>query len=166
MTTEQGRPGVVATLEWGLKQSFRAYVEGAGGSIVTGENVGRTADGAFVFPAAPDGAGLGVGADGKPEGTARFVGEVRCEAHGGMLKVTLADPSVEIGPDGGAVTVVDPFARDLRVELAVLELDGATTDDDGDIVIPTKLSKDGWRVLGDHYPPTTPLDPVRLRLAR
>jgi hypothetical protein len=156
---------VSATLEWGLKQSFRAYVEGAGGSIETGEGVGRAADGAFVFDAAPGDAGLRL-ADGKPQGVGRFVGEVRCQAHGGMLKVTLADPSIEIGPDGGAITVVDPFARENRVELAVLELDGATAGDDGDIVIPAKLSKEGWRVLGDHYPPMTPLDPVRLRLPR
>jgi Htaa len=157
---------VSATLEWGLKQSFRAYVEGAGGSIETGEGVGRAPDGAFVFSAAPGDVGLRLGADGKPQGVGSFLGEVRCQAHGGMLKVTLADPSVEIGPDGGAITVVDPFARETRVELAVLELDGATAGDNGDIVIPTKLSKDGWRVLGDHYPPMTPLDPVRLRLAR
>ena len=166
MTMEQGRQAVGATLEWGLKQSFRAYVEGAGGSIETGEGVGRTPDGAFVFAAAPGDAGVRLGADGKPQGVGRFLGEVRCQAHGGMLKVTLADPSVEIGPQGGAVTVVDPFARENRVELAVLELDAATVGDDGDIVIPTKLSKDGWRVLGDHYAPTTPLDPVRLKLAR
>ncbi len=155
-----------ATLEWGLKQSFRAYVEGAGGSIETGEGVERAPDGAFVFSAAPGDAGVSLGADGKPQGVGSFLGEVRCQAHGGMLKVTLIDPSVEIGPDGGAITVVDPFARDGRVELAVLELDAATSGDDGDIVIPTKLSKDGWRVLGDHYPPMTPLDPVRLKLAR
>jgi hypothetical protein len=166
MTIEQGRRAVAATLEWGLKQSFRAYVEGAGGTIETGEGVGRAADGAFVFPAAPEGVGLALAANGKLEGTGRFVGEVRCEAHGGMLKVTLVDPSVEIGPDGGAITVVDPFARESRVELAVLELDGATAGDDGDIVIPAKLSKDGWRVLGDHYPPMTALDSVRVRLAR
>jgi hypothetical protein len=82
-----------ATLTWGLKQSFRAYVEGAGGAIETAEGARRSADGAFIFPAAP-GEGLRLGADGKPRGVGRFVGEVRCEAHGGMLKVFLADPSV------------------------------------------------------------------------
>jgi hypothetical protein len=155
---------VSATLEWGLKQSFRAYVEGAGGSIAVGEGTTRTADGAFAFAAAPGDAGLTV-ADGKPTGTGRFVGEVRCEAHGGMLKVFLADPAVEIGPDGGVITVWDTAGRDRRVELAVLDLDVATTEGDA-LVIPTKLARDGWQVLGDHYPPMTPLDPVRLRLAQ
>jgi hypothetical protein len=154
----------VATLEWGLKQSFRAYVEGAGGSIETGEGATRSSDGVFVFNAAPGEAGLALGADGKPAGTGRFVGEVRCEAHGGMLKVYMADPAVEIGPDGGVLTVAEAPARDKRVALALLDLDAATRGDDGALTIPAKVSMDGWRVLPDHYPPMTPLDPLRLRL--
>jgi len=154
----------VAKLSWGLKQSFRAYVEGAGGAIETGEGAQRSTDGAFTFPAAP-GEGLKLGVDGKPEGVGRFVGEVRCEAHGGMLKVFLADPSVEIGLAGAVVAVADTRARDRRVELAELDLAAATVADDGAWVIPAKLSRDGWQVLGDNYPPSTPLDPVRLKLA-
>ena len=161
MSTD-GAAAMATTLEWGLKQSFRAYVEAAGGSIETGEGAERTADGSFTFAAASGGGGLTIGADGKPQGVGRFVGEVRCQAHGGMLKVTLADPGVEIGPDGGAITVVDPYARDQRVLLAVLDLDAATRDG-GEVVIPAKLSKDGWKVIGDHYPPMTQLDPVRLK---
>ena len=153
-----------ARLEWGLKQSFRAYVEGAGGSIAVGEGTTRAADGAFAFAAAPGDAGLTLDVDGKPAGTGRFVGEVRCEAHGGMLKVFLADPAVEIRPDGAVITVWDTAGRDRRVELALLDLGAATAEADGALVIPSKLARDGWQVLGDHYPPMTPLDPVRLRL--
>ncbi|MEJ0064693.1 MAG: HtaA domain-containing protein [Caulobacteraceae bacterium] len=80
-----------ATLSWGLKQSFRAYVEAAGGSFEIAEGAERISDGAFAFAAAP-GDGLKLGADGRPQGVGRFVGEVRCEAHGGMLKVFLARP--------------------------------------------------------------------------
>ena len=152
-----------ATLEWGLKQSLRAYVEGAGGSIETGEGTTRAADGAFVFAAAAGDAGLTFGADGKPAGVGRFVGEVRCEAHGGMLKVFLADPAVEIGPEGGLLTVAESPGRDSRVALAVLDLE-ASRSEEGALVIPAKVSRDGWRVLPDHYPMGTPLDPVRLRL--
>jgi len=154
-----------ASLTWGLKQSFRAYVEGAGGGIETGEGAERDADGAFTFPPVA-GEGLTLGADGKPSGVARFTGEVRCEAHGGMLKVFFADPAVEIGPAGAVVTVADTPARDRRVDLAQLDLAAATIADDGAWVIPTKLSRDGWQVLGDHYAPSTPLDPVRVRVAR
>jgi hypothetical protein len=64
------------------------------------------------------------------------------------------------------VTVADTPARDRRVDLAQLDLAAATIADDGAWVIPTKLSRDGWQVLGDHYAPSTPLDPVRVRVAR
>jgi hypothetical protein len=151
-------------LSWGLKQSFRAYVEAAGGSIEAAAGAERDGDGAFTFAAAP-GEGLKLGSDGKPQGVGRFLGEVQCEAHGGMLKVFLADPSIEIGPTNAVLAVADTRARDRRVELALLDLAAATVADDGELVIPTKLSRDGWRVLGDHYLPSTPLDPVRLKLA-
>lgn len=154
-----------ATLEWGLKQSFRAYVEAAGGSTEIGEGARRTDNGVFAFAAAPGDAGLAFSVDGKPEGAARFIGEVRFEAHGGMLKVFLADPAIEVGPNGGVVTVADGPARDRRVALAMLDLDAAKPGEDGALVIPTKLAMDGWQVLGDHYAPMTPLDPVRLKLA-
>jgi hypothetical protein len=159
MTEQSG----TARLSWGLKQSFRAYVESAGGSIETGEGAERLSDGTFTFAAAGS-TGLRLGADGTPEGVGKFLGEVRCEAHGGMLKVFLADPSVEIGPAGAVLTVADSATRDRRVELALLDLGAAALVDDGDIVIPAKLARDGWQVLGDHYSPMTPLDPVRLRL--
>jgi hypothetical protein len=151
-------------LSWGLKQSFRGYVEGAGGSIEVGQGAERAADGAFTFPAAP-GEGLTLGADGKPQGVGRFVGEVLCQAHGGMLKVFLADPGVEIGPDRAVITVADTPARDRRLDLAELDLAAATTAEDGALVIPAKLARDGWQVLGDHYPAGTPLDPLRVTLA-
>lgn len=153
-----------AELTWGLKQSFRAYVEAAGGVIATGDGAQRDASGAFVFPAAPND-GLSLNADGKLDGVGRFLGQVRCEAHGGMLKVFFADPSVEIGPDGAVIAVTDTSVADRRVELAVLDVAAATVAEDGAWLIPAKLSRDGWQVLGDHYPQSTPLDPVRLRLA-
>jgi hypothetical protein len=151
-----------ATLTWGVKQSFRAYVESAGGVIEVGAGATRAEDGGFSFAAAP-GDGLKLGSDGRPEGTGGFVGEVRFEAHGGMLKVFLADPAIEVGPAGASITVADSAARDRRVEFALLDLAAATRDGDA-LVIPAKLSRDGWRVLGDHYAPMTALDPVRLTL--
>lgn len=151
----------IAGLAWGIKQSFRAYVEGSGGSIDIGGGAAREPDGAFVFNAASG--GLVVGADGQLQGRGDFVGEVRFEAHGGMLKVFLADPAVEVTEAGARITVADSEERHVRVELAVLDLAGARREG-GELVIPTKLSKDGWRVLGDHYPPMSPLDPARLLL--
>jgi len=155
--------GKAATLKWGVKQSFRGYVEGSGGTIQAGGGAERAADGEFAFAAAP-GAGLQRTARGDLEGVARFAGDVRFEAHGGMLQVFLADPTVEVSAEGGVVTVADSPERDHRLVLATLDLSAATTGGDGEMVIPTKLSRDGWRLLGDHYAPMTQLDPVRLKL--
>ncbi len=162
MTQQPGN--AAATLSWGVKQSLRAYVTLAQGAIEASEGAVRAADGGFTFPAAP-GDGLTLGADGRPEGVGRFVGEARFEAHGGMLKIFLADPRLEIGPAGAILSVADTRARDRRVELARLDLAAATIGDDGAWVIPASAARNGWQVLGDHYPASTPLDPVHLKLA-
>lgn len=151
-----------AQLTWGVKQSFRNYVQAAGGTIGTGDGTGRDAEGAFVFQAAP-GEGLTLDAEGRPTGQGGFIGEVSFEAHGGMLKVFLADPRVEIGPAGATITVADTAKRDYRVEVAKLDLAAMTVEGD-ELVIPAALAMHGIQYLGDHYPLNTPLDPVRLRL--
>jgi len=155
----------VSALSWGVKQSFRTYVEATGGVIETRDGAERAEDGAFTFAAAPGG-DLRLDADGKLAGQGSFLGEVRFEAHGGMLSVCLADPILEIGPSGGVVTVADSSARDYRLEVAQLDLGAMTTAESGEIVIPATVSMHGSQWLGDHYPPRTPLDPVRLILAR
>jgi hypothetical protein len=149
------------TLIWGVKQSFRAYVEGSGGEIQTGMGAARADDGVFSFPAAP-GRGLTLGADGKPQGRGGFVGEVSFQAHGGMLSMFLADPEIQIGPEGAVLTVADSPERTHRVPLAKLDLAAAARGADGVLEIPSSMTNEGWQVLGDHYLPTTPLDPVRL----
>lgn len=154
----------VTALSWGVKQSFRTYVEATGGVIEARDGAERADDGAFTFAAAPGG-DLRLDADGRLEGQGAFLGEVRFEAHGGMLSVCLADPMLEIGPSGAVVTVADSSARDYRLEVAQLDLGAMTSGEAGEIVIPATVSIHGSQLLGDHYPPRTPLDPVRLILA-
>lgn len=157
-------PVRIATLGWGVKQSFRNYVEATGGTIETLGGAERASDGGFIFPATA-GEGVRLDADGRPQGRAAFQGGVRFEAHGGMLSVRLADPAVELGPTGGALSVADAAAGGRRVEIARLDVPAMAWGDDGEIVIPAALTIDGCFLLGDHYPPMTPLDPVRLALA-
>ena len=154
-------PVRLTTLSWGVKQSFRGYVEAAGGVIETGAGAERDVDGGFIFVAAP-GEGLTLGDDGRPQGQGKFTGEVRFEAHGGMLKVCLADPILDIGPTGAVLTAFDTPARTHRMEIAKLDLAAITQGDAGELVIPASLAMDGIQVLGDHYPLGAPLDPVRL----
>jgi hypothetical protein len=159
------RPPVrAAALTWGVKQSFRSYVEAMGGKIDLDRGAERATDGDFTF--SPDGEpALTLDADGRPQGEARFAGEVRFEAHGGMLKVAVTDPAVELGPVGGSLTVADPWAPGKRMEIAKLDVSAATTDPTGEIALPAAATLDGMQLLGDHYPPGTQLDPVRLKLA-
>ena len=153
----------VTTLGWGVKQSFRSYVEATGGVIEAGGGAERTADGGFTFAQAAGG-DLRLDADGKLEGRGTFTGELKFEAHGGMLSVFLADPIVEVGSSGAVLTVADSKARTHRLEIARLDLAAMTTED-GEILLPAALLMHGIHVLGDHYPLMTALDPVRLKLA-
>ncbi|HYD45287.1 MAG TPA: HtaA domain-containing protein [Phenylobacterium sp.] len=150
----------VTALSWGVKQSFRAYVEGAGGTILVAAGAERAADGAIVFPA--EGDGLTTDADGALRGLETFAGEVSFEAHGGMLSVRLSGLSLTVDADGASLKVADE--RGKPVEIARLDL-AAAASEDGALVIPARLSMDGSYLLGDHYPPRTLVDPVRLTLA-
>ena len=154
----------VTTLSWGVKQSFRGYVEGAGGTIALSDGAERTTDGGFTFAAAPD-SSLTLDGDGKLTGRGTFLGVVQFEAHGGMLKVCLADPIIEITDAGAVLTVADHPTRTYRLEAARLDLGAATTEPSGDVVLPAALLMFGCQWLGDHYPAGTALDLVRLTVA-
>lgn len=151
-----GQPVQARALEWGVKQSFCNYVAMSGGTVETGGGAERSPDGAFVFPAAP-GAALERDAEGRLSGRAAFVGEVRFDAHGGMLRVALIDPAVEFGPEGAVLSVADGGRR-----ADIARLEAPAVGEDGAIILPALLAMAGIYLLGDHYPLNTALDPVRL----
>lgn len=157
----RGIDTMAVTLNWGVKQSFRGYVEGSGGTIEAGAGATRGADGTFSFEGAP-GEALALDAEGRPTGRTGFQGELRFQAHGGMLSVFMADPALEVGEAGAFITVADTPSRTRRVPLAKLDLAKAGRDDEGALVIPAVMAMEGWQVLGDHYMGGTPIDPVRL----
>ena len=169
----------MATLSWGVKQSFRGYVEAAGGTVATTRGAERAPDGGFLFPEGP-GSTLAQGADGRLRGAGRFQGEVSFSAHGGMLSVVLVDPWIEASEAGLILSVADSPAATRRLPFAKLDADAMTTEalttgapttdapttdaptTDGGLVLPAAITLDGMFLLGDHYPPGTVLDPVRL----
>ncbi len=146
-------------LTWGVKASFRAYVEAAEGSITVSDGATRAADGAFVFTALPGG-DLRVNADGTLTGAARFRGTVEFEAHGGMLKATLTDLGVETGPEGPVLTVTEMPGGTGRCVIA--KLDPIASDTPGVVTLAAAITVDGMYQIADNYPPGTALDPVRL----
>lgn len=149
----------VFALAWGVKQSFRGYVEASGGQIRAEGDAQRSSDGEFFFPAAP-GQDLTLRAEDGPAPPGAFLGQVFFEAHGGMLSVNLADPVLEIEGQAGRLILSN---GDRRVAVAQLDLASARAGAEGELLIPAQLTAEGSQVLGDHYPPGTTLDPIRLK---
>ena len=144
-------------MTWGVKQSFRAYVEAMEGKIEASDGATLEADGTFTFSAAPDG-NLAIADDGSVTGSIRFVGSVAFEAHGGMLKSTLSELGIEAGSDGIVLTVADAYEPTERCAIATLSLaegsEGTTFE--------AAITMDGMYQIADNYPPGTLLDPVVL----
>jgi hypothetical protein len=162
--SEPDRSARKPLLVWGVKQSFRNYVEATGGTIEAAGEAERLEDGVFAFAPAPDAASA-LDSGGRPTGTVKFQGEVRFQAHGGMLSVFLADPSIELDAEGAVLMVADAPSRKFRIPIARLDLSAAEPLVEGGLSIPSAVTIEGMQLLGDHYPPRTPLDPVRIRLS-
>ena len=161
MSEEEQPPLQIAALAWGVKESFRRYVEAAGTIEIFGA-AARAADGGFVFPATAN-SDLRIDADGILRGQASFAGEVLFKAHGGALNIRLTDPVVEIGEKGLLFMVAESGGHSRRAEFAQLNMAAATFGLD-EILLPAKLWWDGSEVLDNHYQAMTPIDPVRLML--
>ena len=77
-----------------------------------------------------------------------------------MLSVKLADPVLEIEGQAGRLILCN---EDRRVAVAQLDLTSARAGAEGELLIPAQLTAEGSQVLGDHCPPGTALDPIRLK---
>ena len=146
-------------LIWGVKASFRAYVEAAEGSITLSDGATRADDGTFVFNALPGG-DLVIAPDGSATGSVRFQGGVTFDAHGGMLKATLTELGLEAGTDGLVLTAAQAPMNTSRCAIATLG--PVTIDADGAVTLGAKITLDGMFQIADNYPPGTVLDPVRV----
>lgn len=115
--------------DWGLKESFRKYIEGsiAHGTIVVSQGASRNPDGSFHFPLA-----TGTYDPTSKSTAARFSGRVHFSGHAGQLELDVSDLAVEITPSGAQV-FADVVSRSLadgksvdypNVDLAELDLDG------------------------------------------
>jgi hypothetical protein len=155
-------------LNWGFKESFRAYIDG---SIANG--AWTTADGAtYETPLFTWAAGTG-GYDAETgDADLAFTGAVRFTGHGGVLDTTIANPRVVIVGDR-AVLLLDVSGTTQEgtpvsstgVEFAELDLAGAEQTGGGDLVaftgIPAVLTEAGAAAFGT-YEAGSELDPVDL----
>lgn len=146
-------------LTWGVKASFRSYVEAMEGCITLNDGATRADDGAFVFPAVPGG-DLTIAPDGSATGAMRFEGTVTFDAHGGMLKATLSELGLEVGEDGLVLTA--PQAPQNKYRCAIAKLSPVEVGSGGAVTLRAEITLDGMYQIADNYPPGTELDPVRL----
>ncbi|MEB4615467.1 HtaA domain-containing protein [Leucobacter sp. M11] len=118
-----------ATLDWGVKESFRSYLRSTGGGdwSMTGKVTER--DGIFHW--ATGEGGLSKKGDA---GTIRFAGGVNFSGHAGALDTTLSNPKLDFSSATKATLRLDVDSQtmegeqitDRGVPFATVNLDGAT----------------------------------------
>ena len=160
-----------ATLDWGFKESFRAYIDGA---IANGEwtvDEGATyATPTFSFP------GVSGRVDPRdPNGSVSFAGSVRFTGHGGILDTTIANPVLVVRGDGTGLLLLDVSGPTMDGdEVAVVEAPFLTVDlagqdltpVDGLITIdaaPTALTAEGEAAF-PNYPEGEAFDPITVTM--
>jgi len=146
-------------MNWGVKASFRAYVEAAEGTITLSDGATSNDDGTFAFNAILGG-DLVIESDGSATGAMRFQGTVTFEAHGGMLKATLTELGLEAGAEGLVLTALDTPMNTERC--AIAKLGPVEVGEGGAVTLAAEITLDGMYQIADNYPPGTALDPVRL----
>jgi len=159
-----------ASITWGFKESFRAYIDG---SIANGE--WTVADGAsYETPNFTFTGGEGSYDAESSEGTIAFPGSIRFTGHDGALDTTVANPTITFLDDTTAVLALDvngvtqggeTVAR-TGIEFVELDLSAATvTDEDGVVTIadaPAVLTEAGAEAFGT-YPAGEAFDPVTMQ---
>ena len=130
----------MTALVWGVKASLLEYLVDVGDATTTCSGGAESlTDGRFRWPAEAVAGGY------------RGRGLVRLEAHGGMLDVRLESPALlvegervrlELARGGGTVEVGSGIVAGTRAALAITAA--------------------GARMLGDVYPPGTPLDDLTI----
>ncbi|WP_448256005.1 HtaA domain-containing protein [Microbacterium aurum] len=141
-------PAPRGSLVWGIKESFRAYVHSAEGTI---DGTAARPDGLGEFKELAEGRG--------DPATLAYVGTLRFDAYGGMLSVHLDDPVIELGEHPG----LRATAASRDVVFATLGPLPEPVDEGGLRVwrdVPAVLAPAAAGLLGGVYPPGTALDPV------
>ena len=156
-------------VDWGIKESFRNYIEGpiAKGKIEVSGGAVRAADGTFVFP-------VGAGTYDTTTHTTEVVasGTVHFTGHEGALDVTFSNPRVVLGGGSPAVfadvsskafTPGEPEAFP-GVEFASLDLSAVApvfgTESVTLSAIPAVLTEAGSKAFSGFYKPGAALDPL------
>lgn len=161
------------TFKWGVKESFRAYISGAianGAWEPSGGAVYETPD--FTWSDATGELDPETG-----EGSVSFTGVVHFTGHGGVLDLTLANPTIEFDSEGKAVLLLDTKSTNAQGELAIdatqewvadIALAAPVKVSDGAVKLEkaeTTLTNSGAKAFAGFYQAGVKLDPVTLDLS-
>jgi hypothetical protein len=148
-----------ASLRWEIKDSFRNYVIGVGGTIEV-TTPASVADTYYEFPRSATSASAAAAGS-----VLMFRGAVSFTAHHGLLRLVVADPWIHFGGRYGQLSIGAAAAADVvgsRIIVADLEIPEAAKR--GEILCwtgaGTRLAKDGAAAFDFNYPPGTELSPI------
>lgn len=160
-----------ATVTWGFKESFRAYISGsiAHGEWIVGEGLEYETPN-FLWKT-----GTGTFDSDEMTGEIALPGTLTFTGHGGVLNTTLSNLRVQFDGDDTAFLVFDisgdtqagETIDERNVKFVELDLAAATTtDEDGEISfadVPAELTADGEATFGT-YSAGEAFDPVTLTI--
>jgi hypothetical protein len=164
---------VESEITWGFKESFRSYISGA---IALGQWT-TSGDVSYETPEFSFSGGEGAIAPDRRSGRVAFEGELLFEGHGGILRTSLANPSLMLDGHRRATLVFDVTGDTMDmvsvsaedVEFVTLEWSAGDESIDaasGEWVITdavATLTAPGSESFGT-YPAGEPFDPVDIRL--
>ena len=164
---------VESEITWGFKESFRSYISGA---IALGQWT-TSGDVSYETPAFSFSGGEGTIAPDRRSGRAAFEGELLFEGHGGILRTSLANPTLMLDGHRRATLVFDVTGDTMDmvsvsaddVEFVTLEWSAGDESIDaasGEWMITAAaatLTASGSESFGT-YPAGEPFDPVDIRL--
>lgn len=158
------------TLNWGVKESFRSYIT----TPLAGGDWQATDGASYETPNFSWTGATGEINESTGAGNVSFTGTVTFTAHGGVLNLVLANPTVQIGDDGSALLLVDATSNDMngdlvldvvQGELASLGVPGPVSAVSGSVEylgVPATVTEAGVPAFGSMYAAGTPLDPIDL----
>jgi len=159
-----------ATLDWGVKASFRGYVPNAGGgSIATGGGTTTNQDGTFRWVG-----GAGELDDAESAADVSYGGSVQFTAHAGELDMVLANPRVAVSGTTGTL-YVDVTSRGYNGHpsidadgMAFATLTPGAPSIAGNVAtwtnVPATLTETGAAAFVGFYPAGTALDALTFSL--
>lgn len=154
---DPARSVAVTGLAWGVRSSFRRYVQRIG-TVTTDSAAGSLPDSRFYFPVASV-------REFDPEvfdARVEFHGGVRFFGHGGMLDLRLGEFELQL--KSGRGVLMTGSQADARVLMEVRATEARSNDEVVAITLACRLAQDAEELFGEMYTAALPFDDIEARL--